>query len=75
MSTQETVKLLEGLLEVQRECITAAAGLTGEQLDAPIAWRDRELPLRNVVYMMAAHPREHAVHIQKLTVWPRAERG
>ena len=64
---QETKKLLQELLEVQTQAIETASALTNEQLDTRVpGYGGREMPVRNILYQMAAHPREHAVHITKI---------
>ena len=67
MSNSETLRLLDEVMEAQRECEAAAATLTDEQLDRKVTLRsNREVTIRMVLYMLVGHPREHSVHLKKL---------
>ena len=63
----QTSKLLHEILDAHLQAVDRALPLTNEDLDRRLpAFGSREAPLRNLLYQLGAHPREHAVHIAKM---------
>ncbi len=63
----KATKLLQEIMSAHMEAVEKALPLTNQDLDrrAPFAG-GREVPVRNLVYTLGAHPREHAIHITKI---------
>ncbi len=75
MSNQETMRLIQEILEVYEEAIRKSCTLSTEQLGTRLQMGQREVVLRNVLYQMVGHPREHSAEIKKIlakTNGPRA---
>lgn len=66
MSKEQTLKLVQEVVATYQKCLLEAATLSNEQLDKKVALGQREVPARGILYNMVAHPREHAIHLQKL---------
>lgn len=70
MARSEMKKLLGEVVDFQEQCIARARELSNEQLDTTYTVMrpsgPRELLLRNVLYNLVIHPREHAVHVGKI---------
>ena len=70
MSREELRKLMAQVVEHQEACISRAKDLTNDQLDT--TWTvqrpngERQYNMRGVLYNLSIHPREHAVHLQKV---------
>ncbi len=63
----QTSKLLHEILDAHLQAVDRALPLTNEDLDRRLpAFGGREAPLRNLLYQLGTHPREHAVHIAKI---------
>ena len=59
-------RLVEDLVAVQAQCASLAVGLADEKLEQRVALGQRETALRNILYQMVVHPREHTVHLSKV---------
>ena len=63
----QTSKLLHEILDAHLQAVDRALPLTNADLDRRLpSFGGREAPLRNLLYQLGAHPREHAVHIAKI---------
>lgn len=62
----QTAKLLHDILDAHLQAVDRALPLTNQDLDRRVSSYGRETPVRNIVYTLGAHPREHAVHIAKI---------
>ena len=63
----KATKLLQEVLAAHMEAVERALPLTNQDLDRRTpAFGGRELPVRNLLYTLGAHPREHAIHITKI---------
>ena len=75
MSNEETTQLIQEVLAAQEEIIQKASALPTEKLDARVPIGQRQSALRNILYQMVLHPREHSSEIKKIlaeTDGPRA---
>lgn len=66
MPNEETQRLLQQLIDAQRQCFDVAATLSNADLDRLVPMGSREIPARAVMYQLVVHPREHYVHLQKV---------
>ena len=75
MSNQETMRLIQEALDAHEAAIQKSTALPTERLSTRFQMGQREVVLRNVLYQMVAHPREHSTEIKKIlamTNGPRA---
>ncbi|GEM_PF-2636330 len=75
VSNQETMKLIQEALDAHEEAIQKSSTLPTDKLGARLQIGQREVVLRNLLYQMVAHPREHSSEIKKIlamTNGPRA---
>lgn len=66
MPKEQTMQLIQDVASIYQQCMMEAASLTNEQLDKVVPLGRREVPARTILYNMVAHPKEHAVHLQKV---------
>ncbi|MBI4289444.1 MAG: hypothetical protein HY671_13590 [Chloroflexi bacterium] len=66
MSKAQTMQLIQEVMAVYQQCMLEGSALTNEQLDKVVPLGKREVPARNILYNMVAHPREHSIHLQKV---------
>ncbi len=67
MPRTEIDSLFESIVQPVKEVMETATRLSNEDLDARVpGYGGRETPIRNILYMMANHTREHVVHLNKI---------
>jgi hypothetical protein len=66
MANTEAQALLQQLIDAQTRCFATAAVLTNADLDKRVPSGTREVLVRNTMYQLVAHPREHYVHLHKI---------
>ena len=67
MTKQKAEAFLSEMEENLRQIRELAANLSDEGLDGKVlGYGGRETPIRNILYAVANHSREHANHIQKI---------
>ena len=67
MSRTEIETLFESIVQPLSEVMETAGRLSNEDLDAKVpGYGGRETPIRNVLYVIANHTREHVIHLNKI---------
>lgn len=67
MRRQELEQALERVWDSYEDVVQAAGELSNEQLEGRVPFfGGREIAVRNMLYMMVTHPREHTVHLTKI---------